>query len=221
MNQAFLFDLDGVIVDSEREYTRIWQHIDDVYPTGIDNFTTKIKGTTLPNILDTYYPDLEIRSRVENLLYEQERKMVYSYCPGAKALLDGLRAVGIPMAMVTSSNDIKMRHLFHDIPELRDYFATIIDDHSVTRSKPDPQGYLLGAGRLGVDIRRCIVVEDSLQGVKAGRNAGAYVVGVAGTLPADVIAPYCDEVVATLEGFDFRRAMAACAGKTGDTVSEQ
>lgn len=213
MNQAFLFDLDGVLVDSEREYTRIWQHIDDVYPTGVENFSTKIKGTTLPNILDTYYPDLAIRSKVENLLYEQERKMVYSYCPGARELLDGLRADGVPMALVTSSNDVKMEHLYRDLPEIRDYFDTIIDAHDVTRSKPDPQGYLFGAERLGLDIHRCIVMEDSLQGVKAGRSAGAYVVGVAGTLPADVIAPYSDEVDTTLEGFDFRRALAACARK--------
>lgn len=199
---AFLFDLDGVIVDSEREYTRIWNAIDEQFPTGEDNFATKIKGTTLDNILSLYYPDNKVREKVETLLYKKEQEMTYQYCDGAKQLLDTLRDKGVAMALVTSSNDIKMRHLFRDRPELRDYFVEIIDDRKVTRSKPDPQGYLLGSAAVGADIKNCAVVEDSLQGVKAGKSAGAYVIGIAGTLPADVLSPYCDIVVERISEID-------------------
>ncbi|MCM1152816.1 MAG: HAD family phosphatase [Muribaculum sp.] len=195
---AFLFDLDGVLVDSESEYTRIWQHIDNIYPTGVEDFTKKIKGTTLPHILDRYYPDMDVRAKVEQLLYEQEKKMVYRYCDGAKQLLDVLHEKGIPIALVTSSNDHKMQHLYHDIPEFRSYFDTVIDDHCVTKSKPDPQGYLLAANRLNINIYNCAVVEDSLQGVKAGRSSGAYVIGDIGTLSGDVLKPYCDLLVNNL-----------------------
>lgn len=199
---AFLFDLDGVLIDSEREYTRIWQTIEERFPTGVQNFTKKIKGTTLPNILDTYFPDSEVRSQVEKMLYELEQKMIYTYCPGAKEFLDKLKTRGIRMALVTSSNDIKMRHLYRDIPEIRSYFVKIIDDRCVTRSKPDPQGYLLGAEACEENPCKCVVVEDSLQGVKAGEAAGAFVIGVEGTLPAETIAPHCRQVVSNLTQVD-------------------
>lgn len=195
---AFLFDLDGVLVDSESEYTRIWQRIESEFPTGVENFTSKIKGTTLPNILETYFPSPKVRTKVEALLYELEQKMVYRYCDGAKELLDTLHEKNIPIALVTSSNNIKMTHLYKDIPEFRDYFITVVDDHAVTRSKPDPQGYLIGAERLGVNIHNCVVIEDSLQGVKAGKNAGAYVIGDIGTLPGEILSPYCDKMIHNL-----------------------
>ena len=72
----------------------------------------------------------------------------------------------------------------------------------MTRSKPDPQGYLLAARSLNADPEACVVFEDSLQGVKAGKAAGCYVVGVAGTLKREVIEPYCDRVVDSLEEID-------------------
>ncbi|MCM1428789.1 MAG: HAD family phosphatase [Clostridium sp.] len=198
-NVAFLFDLDGVLVDSEREYTRIWETINQEYPTGVENFEIKIKGTTLTNILATYYPEPEERANVEKMLYKLEQEMVYSYCIGAKELLDSIRDRQIPTALVTSSNDIKMAHLYKDLPHFKEFFVKVIDDHCVHHSKPDPEGYLLGAEATDVEISHCCVVEDSLQGVRAGRCAGAYVVGVAGTLPKETLAPECDIVVESLK----------------------
>lgn len=199
---AFLFDLDGVLIDSENEYTRIWQVVEEEYPTGIENFAIRIKGTTLENILSTYYPDPETRAKVEARLYELEGKMHYDYTPGARCLLDSLRVLHIPAVMVTSSNDVKLRHLWEQHPEMLNDFVKIIDGDMVTRSKPDPEGYLLGAEAAKTLPAHCVVVEDSLQGVKAGHAAGAYVIGVAGTLPADTLRPWCDEVVTSLTEID-------------------
>ncbi len=190
-----LFDLDGVLVDSESEYTKIWNRIDEEYPTGVKDFARKIKGTTLDSILSTYFPDPEIRRNVEKRLYELEAEMVYDYCPGAKELLDALRTNHIPIALFTSSNDLKMAHLYKDIPGIRNYFDVVITGDMVSHSKPDPEGYLLAAKGLGIDPTKCIVVEDSLQGVKAGEAAGCKVVGVAGTLNAEVLSPHSNIVV--------------------------
>ncbi len=199
---GFLFDLDGVLIDSESIYTKIWSEINDLFPTGVENFAIKIKGTTLEAILGHYYPDPEVRAQVEEALYEREGKIVYQYTAGAKELLEGLKERDIPAVLVTSSNEIKMSHLWEHIPGMRDLFTAVITGDNVTKSKPDPEGYLLGAKLAGCAPNHCVVFEDSLQGVIAGRAAGAYVVGVAGTLPAEVIAPYSDVVVTTLEGFD-------------------
>lgn len=189
-----LFDLDGVLVDSERIYTKIWEAIERQWPTGIENFAYKIKGTTLEDILERNFPE-EVREDVTKELIRLEGMMIYGPMPGAIEFLDALRAKGIPIALVTSSNGLKMDHLWHDMPDFKDKFDVIITGDEVKCSKPDPEGYLAAARALGVDPRRCAVFEDSLQGVKAGKAAGALVIGVAGTLKASDIQPYSDIVV--------------------------
>ncbi|MBO4966015.1 MAG: HAD family phosphatase [Muribaculaceae bacterium] len=199
---AALFDLDGVLIDSETIYTEIWTRINEKFPTGVQDFPRRIKGTTLDNILDTYFPNPEIRPKVIEMLYDEEGKMKYRFCPGAEQFLITLREKNVAMALVTSSNGDKMSGLFRQLPHLKDFFDTIIVGEMVKHSKPDPEGYLLAAKRLGADPRNCAVFEDSLQGVKAGRAAGAYVIGDAGTLPAETLQPYSDIVVDSLEEID-------------------
>ena len=65
---AALFDLDGVLIDSETIYTEIWSRIERAHPTGIDNFALKIKGSTLQRILDKYFPEPDIRADVVRML---------------------------------------------------------------------------------------------------------------------------------------------------------
>lgn len=195
---AFLFDLDGVVIDTERVYTCIWNKINDTFPTGVDNFSVRIKGTNLNSILSNYYPDADVRSKVEKMLYDEEKRMVYSYTHGAEDFLENLRRLGIRTALVTSSNDVKMHNLYRSLPELPDYFNIIINGDMVTESKPSPEGYLLAAHKLGIKPSRCIVFEDSLQGVIAGRRAGAAVCGVRGTVEENALLPYCDYIVDNL-----------------------
>lgn len=199
---ACLFDLDGVLIDSERIYTKIWEAIEKQWPTGIDNFPYKIKGTTLEDILDTYFPDEHVRKNVVKELYRLEGMMVYEPLPGAMDFITTLKEKKVPIALVTSSNNLKMDHLWIDMPELKDKFDVIITGDQVHNSKPDPEGYLAAAKALGVPSVNCAVFEDSLQGVKAGHAAGSYVVGVAGTLKAEDIAPYSDIVVNSLSEVD-------------------
>lgn len=195
---GFLFDLDGVLIDSENEYSKIWRQVNIEYPTGVTSLESVIKGCTLDKILDDHYPEPTIREKVVTRLYELERKMKYEYLPGAFELLSSLKENNIPTALVTSSNDVKMAHLDEELPDIRSYFNFIVTADLITKSKPDPEGYLLGASHLECDPKHCVVFEDSLQGVKAGRNSGAYVVGVAGTLSRDIIAPFSDLVVDSL-----------------------
>lgn len=196
-----IFDLDGVLVDSETEYTRIWNLINDEFPSGVENFAQVIKGTNLDDILSRHYPDENTRQQVTRRLYEEEAKMVYRYCPGAKQLLDHLKNQDTPIALYTSSNHEKMKHLYRDIPEIKDYFDYIVLGDMVEHSKPDPEGYLKAAHGLGLADGNWIVVEDSLQGAIAGRLSGGKVVGVAGTLPPCTLEPQCDIVIESL--FDF------------------
>lgn len=186
MKIGFLFDLDGVLIDSEREYSRIWSEIDRYYPTGVTDFAYRIKGTTLENILTTYFKALD-REAVSDMLFSKEQAMRYNYCKGAEELLSALRVRNIPAAIVTSSKKEKMEHLRSQHPELWERVESIVDADSVKRSKPDPQGYLVGAARIGLPAGQCVVVEDSLQGIRAGKSAGCFVVGLTGTFGREVL----------------------------------
>lgn len=212
---GFLFDLDGVLIDSEREYSKIWAQVNREYPTGVKSLEVVIKGCTLDKILDDHYPDMDVREKVVARLYELEGKMKYTYLPGAYRLLSWLKEKEVPAVLVTSSNDVKMAHLDEELPDIRDFFKFIVTADLITRSKPDPEGYLLGASKVCRDIRNCVVFEDSLQGVKAGRNSGAYVVGVAGTLPASVLEPYSDVVVDSLEEIQPEKLLEILSERNG------
>lgn len=192
--RGLLFDLDGVIIDSETEYSKIWRHINEVFPTGVPDLERVIKGCTLTSILTTYFPENQ-REEVKEMLYRLEGEMRYYYAPGGREILLRAREAGIPAALVTSSDDIKMSHLYEQIPELRRMFTAIVTAGDISRSKPDPEGYLLGASRLGLDASQCIVFEDSLQGLEAGRRAGAHLVAIASTLGRDRVADKAPIVV--------------------------
>lgn len=198
--KAALFDLDGVIVDTESIYTDFWDDIDRRYPTGVDNFARVIKGNTLARILETYF-DEDLRDEILVLLKEQEESMRYRLFDGVSDFLDRLIENDIPKAIVTSSNDRKMSKLFRQIPELRPKFEAIITDAMVERSKPDPQGYLIAAEKLGVDPSDCVVFEDSFAGLEAGRRAGAYVVALATTNPRESLYEKADEVIDSFIGY--------------------
>ncbi|MCH5229952.1 MAG: HAD family phosphatase [Muribaculaceae bacterium] len=192
---AFLFDLDGVIIDSEKEYTKIWNTIEKEFPTGIPEFPKVIKGTTLTNILNTYYSDSIIRNKVKNRLHELEENMHYEYLPHAKEFLIELKKRNLPCALVTSSDNKKMSHLREEIPELESYFNYIVTGNIIKKSKPDPEGYLIAAEHLYAKPQNCVVFEDSLQGVIAGKTSGSYVVGICGTISPEILRPYCHTLI--------------------------
>lgn len=196
---GFLFDLDGVIIDSESEYSRIWMQLNKEFPTGIENLEEIIKGSTLTQILSDYYETDIVRENVAKRLHEMEDKMKYNYLPYAKEFLQELKKRNFSCALVTSSDNKKMLHLKEELPDIFEFFDYIVTGNKVKTSKPSPEGYLLGAAGIKKSPNRCAVFEDSLQGVKAGFNAGSYVVGVCGTLSAEKLQPYSDILI---NGFD-------------------
>lgn len=181
-----LFDLDGVLIDSETSYTAFWQNIDSIYPTGIDNYAIAIKGTTLPEIMK-HYDDENVKADILKRIHDFQETMVYEIYDGVIGFLNELRGRGIRSAIVTSSDSRKMHLLFRQHPELREAVDEVIDASMVTRSKPDPEGYLKAAGVLGCRPEDCYVFEDSLQGLKAGNASGAVVIALATTYPREIL----------------------------------
>lgn len=206
---AALFDLDGVLVDSETIYTDIWTEISRTYPTGVENMALKIKGMTLSQILSQYYPDESVRDSVRALLSLREQEMEYRLFPGVDDFLRQLDDAGVPAVVVTSSNDDKMRRLAGQQPALMKHFRALVTDSCVTRSKPDPEPYIVGARAVNVAPSRCIVFEDSFSGMQSGRAAGAAVVGLATTNSRESIAGRADVVLDSFEGLKIEALLEA------------
>lgn len=197
-HKAALFDLDGVLIDTEPVYTRIWSDIERHFPTGVENFATVIKGSTLQGILNTYFNPADHQSII-NMLRKAEDTMEYPLFPETIPFLEKLCEANIPSAIVTSSGDIKMKRLFEQQPQLGNMFDAIITDSDVIHGKPDPEGYMLGAKKLGFAPQKCVVFEDSFNGLKAGRAAGTFVIAVATTNTPESLAPMADLVVDKLD----------------------
>jgi HAD superfamily hydrolase (TIGR01509 family) len=194
-NIGVLFDLDGVLIDTEPSYTEFWAEIGRKYNSGYDDFALIIKGNTLGNILNTYFPDKNVQAEIVAQLKKHEAEMQYRVFDGVIDFVADLHKRGIRTAIVTSSNNVKMQHVHEQLPQLIANIDAVLTEEDVTLSKPDPQGYLRAAERLGCDPHDCYVFEDSLAGLEAGRRSGAKVVGVATTNSREKIADKADFVV--------------------------
>lgn len=192
--RGVLFDLDGVLLDSEGKYSIFWGQMDQEHPTGIENFASFIKGFHLTRILGYFENDV-VRQQILQKLLEFERHMTYEFFPGALDFVKRLRDSGIPMAIVTSSDCKKMQALYKQHPEFPTLFDHIITGDMVTKAKPDPECFLKGAQLLAVDIKDCIVFEDSRNGLLAGRASGAMVIGLPTTMDADTVSQLSDVTV--------------------------
>lgn len=196
-----LFDLDGVLIDSEGLYTEFWEDIEKIYPTGVDNFAYVIKGNALFKILNTYY-DQSLHQDIINRVHEFENNIVYPIYDGVINFLTQLKEYNIPTAIVTSSDNVKMESLYHQHPGFKDFFDAIITGSDVTKSKPDPQGYLLAAKAINRNPVDCYVFEDSIQGLEAGMASGATVIGLTTSNPSEKIKEKAHELIDNFIGFN-------------------
>ena len=203
---AVLFDLDGVLLDSEGQYTIFWEQMDREYPTGIPQFASFIKGSHLARILN-YFDSDDVRQQVLDKLLEFQQQMRYEFFPGALDFVRKLRDADIPMAIVTSSDHKKMQALYSQYPEFPTLFDKIVTGDMVTNAKPDPDCFLMGARQLGVDIKECIVFEDSRNGLIAGRESGALVIGIATTLDRDTVSQLSDLTLDAVEQLSVERML--------------
>lgn len=187
MTKGVLFDLDGVVVDSESIYTQFWSDIDKLYPTGVENFAIAIKGNTLQRILADYFPDNDVKQDILERIKDFEINMRYKPFAEAIRFINELKRNQFRIAIVTSSSQKKMDNLYAQNPGFREMFDAVVTGDMVSHSKPDPEPYLLGAEAIGVAPESCYVFEDSISGIESGIRAGATVIGLATTLPYDKI----------------------------------
>lgn len=184
--KAVLFDMDGTIFDSEYISFLSWSQagrnlcldldfnvlIEEMY--GLNNHT-------LAEFFRSRYGDTFPCSALIAEWARCTREYIHTKGlpkkPGVPEIFDDLRAMGLKLGLVSSTIlETIQGHL--QISELRDAFDVIVSGDMVERGKPDPDCYLLAAARLGISPDQCVVVEDSKNGILAGKRAGMLTVQV-------------------------------------------
>ena len=199
--KGVLFDLDGVLVDTESQYSIFWGKMGIEYNTGIPDFADRIKGSNLAAILNTYFPEKSVQDEIVEKLNAFQAAMTYEICPGVKEFISQLKQHNIPTCIVTSSDDKKMEQLFAHQPYFRENFSNIITGDQVTNSKPHPECFLKGAQKIGVDIKDCLIFEDSMQGITAGLASGAKVIALSTTCSIEQISTLTSVIIPGFKDF--------------------
>lgn len=207
--KAALFDLDGVVFNTEPQYTVFWGSQCRLYHPEHPGLEHEIKGSTLTQIYDRWFsgPLAKEQAVITQRLDAFEAQMTYEYIEGFEALIADLHANGVKTAVVTSSNVPKMESVYKAQPQFKTLFDAILTSEDFEHSKPHPDCYLKGAARFGVNPAECVVFEDSFNGLKSGRAAGMCVVGLATTNTAESIAPLSDIQITDFQGISYQQLL--------------
>jgi mannitol-1-/sugar-/sorbitol-6-phosphatase len=173
---AILSDLDGVLVDSHASIMRAWRWWGALHGVEAQAIESVQHGRPSSEIIAALAPDLDAlaESRAIDLRQADDTDGVVALS-GARELLDGCDPVAIVTSCTLPLATARLRAAGLSVPEV------LVTPERLGRGKPDPEGYLLAAGELGVAPAECVVLEDAPAGVQAGRAAGMHVVGITTT----------------------------------------
>ena len=205
--KAVLWDMDGVIADSNSFHFAAWQ---ETFAKRGVNFTkedfTKLFGTRndfiIRKVLGERLPEKDIGpiAQQKETSFRQKAKDNIKPLPGVIKLLEAIKRGNFKLALVSSAPKENIDLLTSEL-NIGGYFNCIVSGHEVAESKPHPQIYLLAAEKLGTQPENCIVIEDSPLGVKAAKAAGMRCLAVTNTHPKEELKG-ADKVVNSLEDMD-------------------
>lgn len=192
---AILFDLDGVLVDSTPCVTRIWSAWAREHGLDPDYVIHVAHGQRTIETVRTVAPELDAEREMRDI---EQRELNDTdglvALPGAKQLLSQL-PVNRCAVVTSGTRRLAVKRLQAVGLAVPEHMVTADD---VTRGKPDPEPYLAGARLLGIDPRDAVIVEDAPSGIRAGKAAGATVIALPTTYPAQDL-KQSDLVIRSLE----------------------
>lgn len=185
--RACIFDLDGVLVDTAKYHFIAWRNL--AAKLGVEfseHDNEQLKGLSRDASLDYILNKGKIiASTQDREAWKEEKNSEYlslvmqmnedETLPNVKELLNELKTNGVKLALGSAS---KNAELILERVNIKHYFDVIIDGNKTSRSKPDPEVFLLGAQALQCEPNDCIVFEDALNGIKAAKSGGFFAIGI-------------------------------------------
>jgi len=191
--KVIIFDMDGVIFDTEVLARRLWQSVFEDYGYSLPDATyKKVIGRTMDAarqvLIDEYGPELpmDIMFDEQDALYRKITAQPISQKPGVIEILEYLKQRNIPCAVGSSTYHEDVENTLC-VNGLRDYFATVVGGDYVAQGKPAPDIFLKCAEYLQVEPANCLVIEDSNNGLRAANAAGMRTVMIPDLIPANEI----------------------------------
>ena len=208
VKKAFIFDMDGTIVDNMAFHTQSWITFFERRGRAIDadEFFRTTAGRQGKEIIRSHMGEDLDDDEVATLNHEKEAVYRELYAPHLKSvagfddLIAQARAQGIVLAVGTAAPPANVEFTLDGL-DLRRHFETIVGANDVARGKPHPDVFLEAAKRCGARPEDCIVFEDAPLGVEAARRAGMRVVVITTTLPREAFAEF-DNVIAIVDDFE-------------------
>jgi HAD superfamily hydrolase (TIGR01509 family) len=205
MFKAILFDLDGLLIDSETIYRKIsYRMADDFGKELHDGIWAKQMGRSPLESLTIFREELGITTHTaqelvdfRNILLDDAFRNSLELLPGAIEILDAFRG-RLSLAIATGSPR-KLMELAVDRFGIRDYFDYMLPSDGLTRGKPDPEIYLKTAEAIGINPEECFVLEDSSNGVVSGHRAGCFVIAVPSIYTCNQDFGAADSIAASLD----------------------
>lgn len=188
--QGILFDCDGVLLDSEAIYLEaLVQYLGTLGISAVKEDVVSVLGKTMPMIVAELRSKFDLKQYSDEEIITGQRKIFRAMfneiklepMPNLVAFLKICKSKGLKLAIASSSD----HSYLHDVLErlgISEYFDEIVSGQRVERSKPAPDIYLKAAECVGLPVDSLIVIEDSVNGIRAGKNAGIYTVGYKGSV---------------------------------------
>lgn len=215
-----IFDMDGVIIDSNPFHKTAWKAFCEKHSCSLtnDELQQYVYGKTNEDALRHVFGNDLTTTQINE--YAQQKEETYrelfkphlTALPGLAVFLEKAKSMFAELAVATSAPPENVDFVM-DTLNLRRFFSIIVDETQVTKGKPDPEIYLKTAKLLQANPKQCIVFEDSLSGIQAAKNAGMVVIGVTTTHSAEELA---DKVDATIE--DFNNVLSAISKATNQKL---
>ena len=189
-----LFDWDGVIVDSSAAHEESWERLaaEEKKSLPPDHFKKgfgRKNEYIIPHQLGWTQDEAEIRRlslRKEELYRQVVREKGLDPLPGVRTFVKSLRDAGVPFAIASSTHRENILSVL-EIIGLEKSFQFLVSSEDVNLGKPDPEVFLVAAGKIGQEPGHCLVFEDTQAGIEAGLSGGMKVVALTTSHPADTL----------------------------------
>lgn len=180
---AVIFDMDGVLTDTEPCHVAAEKTLFKEFDINLTtSYLQSFMGTSFKHVLNSIIKKYQLDTNLEYLVPKYEKYIASFYrenaliIPGAIELLNKIHQENIPLALASSSSH-ELISIVLDKFHLKEYFQSVVSGSDVKYTKPEPDIFLKTAAELHVDPQKCLVIEDSANGVKAAKSAGMVCVG--------------------------------------------